>query len=104
MFLRFSYVVGHTGILFTLVILAASKAITILTSLSLSAISTNTRVKGGGAYYLISRSLGVEFGDTESRRLLPLFSLRPHPVPFCITVLSLFFGVVNTGDRSYTFE
>ncbi len=62
MFLRFGYVVGQAGILSALVIVAASKAITFLTSLSLSAISTNTRVKGGGAYYLISRSLGVEFG------------------------------------------
>ena len=38
------------------------KLITSLTSFSLAAIATNTRVKGGGAYYLISRSLGVEFG------------------------------------------
>ena len=62
MFLRFGSVVGQAGVVSALVIVAASKAITILTSLSLSAISTNTRVKGGGAYYLISRSLGVEFG------------------------------------------
>lgn len=62
MFLRFSYVVGQTGVLLALAIVAVSKAITILTALSLSAISTNTRVKGGGAYFLISRSLGVEFG------------------------------------------
>ena len=62
MFLRFGYVVGQAGVLGTLLIVAASTVITVLTSLSLSAIATNTRVRGGGAYYLISRSLGVEFG------------------------------------------
>ena len=62
MFLRFGQVVGQAGILYALLIVAVSKLITTLTTLSLSAIATNTRVKGGGAYYLISRSLGVEFG------------------------------------------
>jgi amino acid transporter len=62
MFLRFGQVVGQSGIWHTLMILLAAKAITTLTGLSLSAIATNTRVKGGGAYYLISRSLGMEFG------------------------------------------
>lgn len=62
MFLRFGYVVGQAGIIYALVIIAVSKLITLLTTLSLSAIATNTEVKGGGAYFLISRSLGVEFG------------------------------------------
>jgi len=62
MFLRLGYVVGNTGLFWTLVILASAKAITVLTTLSLSAVATNTRVQGGGAYFLISRSLGVEFG------------------------------------------
>lgn len=62
MFLRFGQVIGQAGIIYGIVIVAASKLITTLTTLSLSAIATNTRVKGGGAYYLISRSLGVEFG------------------------------------------
>ncbi len=62
MFLRFGFVVGESGVLYALVIVAAAKLITLLTSLSLSAIATNTRVQGGGAYFLISRSLGVEFG------------------------------------------
>ena len=62
MFLRFGQVVGQAGVFTAVGIVLAAKLITTLTSLSLSAIATNTRVKGGGAYYLISRSLGVEFG------------------------------------------
>ncbi len=62
MYLRFGYVVGNAGLLWSLAILATAKLITTLTTLSLSAVATNTRVEGGGAYFLISRSLGVEFG------------------------------------------
>jgi len=62
LFLRLGRVVGQAGVLEALAIVAAANAITLLTSLSLSAIATNTRAGGGGAYYLISRSLGVEFG------------------------------------------
>ncbi len=62
MFLRFGYVVGQAGVVAALLIIIASKTITLLTTLSLSAIATNTKVEGGGAYFLISRSLGPEFG------------------------------------------
>ncbi len=62
MFLRFGYVVGNSGLFSAILIILVAKVITTLTTLSLSAIATNTKVQGGGAYYLISRSLGVEFG------------------------------------------
>ena len=62
MFLRFATVVGYAGLWNALLILAGAKVITLITSLSISSIATNMRVRGGGAYYLISRSLGVEFG------------------------------------------
>lgn len=58
MFLRFDRVVGQSGVLGALVIVLGAKAITTLTSFSVAAISTNTQVKGGGAYFLISRTLG----------------------------------------------
>lgn len=62
MFLRFGQTTGQAGVFHAILILVCAKLITSLTSFSLAAIATNTRVKGGGAYYLISRSLGVEFG------------------------------------------
>ncbi|MGI9466415.1 MAG: amino acid permease, partial [Rubripirellula sp.] len=62
MFLRFDVVVGNAGVLSALGIVLASNAITVLTTLSLSAIATNTKVEGGGVYFLISRSLGPKYG------------------------------------------
>lgn len=64
LFLRLGYVVGNVGLWHALLILSLAHAISILTSLSLSAISTNLRVKGGGVYYLISRTLGPGFGGS----------------------------------------
>ena len=62
LFLRLGYVVGEAGLARALLIIALANAISILTSLSLSAIATNLNVKGGGDYYIISRTLGPEFG------------------------------------------
>lgn len=62
LFLRVAYVVGSVGLLVALVIVVAANVISVLTSFSVAGIATNLRVKGGGDYYLISRTLGVEFG------------------------------------------
>ncbi|XP_014255942.1 bumetanide-sensitive sodium-(potassium)-chloride cotransporter [Cimex lectularius] len=62
LFLRLSWVVSQSGIGQSLVIIGISATVCIITTLSLSAISTNGEVKGGGIYYIISRSLGPEFG------------------------------------------
>ena len=62
LFLRLGYVVGNAGLGRALVVLALANGISVLTSISLSAIATNLKVKGGGDYYLISRTLGPEFG------------------------------------------
>jgi len=62
LFLRLGYVVGQAGLARGLIIIALANAISVLTTFSLSAIATNLKVRGGGDYYLISRTLGVEFG------------------------------------------
>ena len=57
-FLRISWVVGQAGVLQASAIVLLASFVTFITALSTSAICTNGEVKGGGAYYLISRSLG----------------------------------------------
>ncbi|PSN65357.1 hypothetical protein BS50DRAFT_575392 [Corynespora cassiicola Philippines] len=64
MFLRFGFILGQTGVVGMLSMLVACYAINLLTTMSISAIATNGTVRGGGAYYLISRSLGPEFGGS----------------------------------------
>jgi amino acid transporter len=62
LFLRLGYVVGNSGLARALAIMLLANAISVLTSLSVAAVATNLKVKGGGVYYLISRTLGVGFG------------------------------------------
>lgn len=81
MFMRAGYVIGEAGIFHALLILLLAKTITTLTALSISAVSTNTPVSGGGAYFLISRSLGPEFGGAIG---LALYSAQAISVPFYI--------------------
>ncbi|KAJ5373867.1 hypothetical protein N7517_005873 [Penicillium concentricum] len=64
MFLRFGFILGQAGVLGILGLLLVSYTINLVTTMSLSAIATNGTVRGGGAYYLISRSLGPEFGGS----------------------------------------
>ncbi|KAF5021510.1 hypothetical protein F66182_6453 [Fusarium sp. NRRL 66182] len=64
MFLRFGLIIGKIGFTGILGLLVTAYSIDLLTTLSLSAIASNGEVKGGGAYYLISRSLGPEFGGS----------------------------------------
>ena len=81
MFMRAGYVTGQAGVLATIGILFIAKLITLLTGLSIAAISTNARVKGGGAYFLISRTLGPEFGGAIG---LTLYLAQALSVPFYV--------------------
>ncbi len=92
MYLRFGWVVGNVGLTGTLVIVTLSTSITFLTALSIAAIATDQRVRTGGAYYMISRSLGIESGGAIG---IPLYlaqalSVALYTVGFAESVVSVF--------------
>ncbi|KAF5899356.1 solute carrier family 12 member 7-like isoform X5, partial [Clarias magur] len=62
LFLRMTWIVGTAGILEAFIIVSMCCCCTMLTAISMSAIATNGVVPAGGSYYMISRSLGPEFG------------------------------------------
>uniref|UniRef100_A0A668AGD1 Solute carrier family 12 member 7 n=1 Tax=Myripristis murdjan TaxID=586833 RepID=A0A668AGD1_9TELE len=62
LFLRLTWIVGTAGIMESLAIVGMCCSCTMLTAISMSAIATNGVVPAGGSYYMISRSLGPEFG------------------------------------------
>jgi solute carrier family 12 sodium/potassium/chloride transporter 2 len=70
MYLRLGWVVGNVGLVGALLIVTLSVSITFLTALSISAIATDRVVRVGGAYYMISRSLGIETGGAVG---IPLY-------------------------------
>jgi amino acid transporter len=105
MYLRFGWVLGNVGLGGTLLVVTLSTGITFLTALSIAAIATDQRVRIGGAYYMISRSLGVETGGAVG---IPLFlaqglSVALYTVGFAESVVGAFphlnvrvVGVVTT--------
>lgn len=98
MYLRFGWVVGHVGLGGTLLIVTLSTSITFLTGLSISAISTDQVVRAGGAYYMISRSLGIETGGAVG---IPLFfaqalSVALYTLGFAESLAEVFPGLNQT--------
>ncbi|MFC1467747.1 amino acid permease [Verrucomicrobiota bacterium] len=81
MFLRAGFVIGEAGIKNAILILLGAEIISLLTAFSMGAIATNTPVKGGGAYFLISRALGPQYGGAIG---LALYLAQALSVPFYV--------------------
>ena len=79
MYLRFGWVVGNIGLLPSLFMVTFCSMITFVTGLAISALATNMRVEAGGAYFMVSRSLGVEAGGAIG---LPLYFSQAVSVAF----------------------
>lgn len=120
LFLRLSWVVGQAGIIEGVGLILTTTVVTTITALSMSAISTNGLVKGGnvkpsvsfsilpkdsifiirpifkcimsgGTYYMISRSLGPEFGGSIGLifSLANAVACAMYVVGFCESVNAL---------------
>ncbi|KAM8959478.1 solute carrier family 12 member 3 isoform 2-T2 [Lycaon pictus] len=91
LYLRLPWITAQAGIVLTWIIILLSVTVTSITGLSISAISTNGRVKSGGTYFLISRSLGPELGGSIG--LIFAFAnavgVAMHTVGFAETVRDL---------------
>lgn len=62
MYLRLGWIVGQAGLYNTILIVLFACTIALITGLSIASIATDKKIKAGGVYYILSRSLGLPMG------------------------------------------
>lgn len=96
LFLRFGFAVGTLGVWGVVFIILLGHLVTIPTALAISEIATNKRVEGGGEYFIISRSFGLNIGATIG---MALFFSQAISVAFYIIAFTeafeFFFNYLN---------
>lgn len=90
MYMRLPMIAGEAGLFGTLGIVLIAHLISITTGLSVSSIATDKKVKEGGTYYIISRSLGLPIGGTLGLALFVglSFSVSLYLIGFAESFLS----------------
>lgn len=91
MFLRFGYAVGSVSLYGTLLIIIIGHLVTVPTAFAIAEIATNQKVEGGGEYYIISRSFGINIGAAIGTAL---YFSRAISVAFYIIAFSEAFDPV----------
>jgi len=99
MFLRFGYAVGNVGFIGTVGIIILGHLITIPTAMAIAEIATNQKVEGGGEYYIISRSFGINIGAAIG---LTLYLSQAISIAFyAIAFSEAFDGVIEWLNDTY---
>jgi len=100
LFLRFGFAVGNLGFMGVLLIILLGHSVTIPTALALSEIATNQKVEGGGEYFIISRSFGLNIGATIGISLFfsQAISIAFYVIAFTEAFEPFFNFIKNTTD------
>jgi len=107
LFLRLTWVVGQAGMVQGLLVITLANVVTSITAISMSAVSTNGQIKGGGIYYMISRSLGPEFGGAIGIMftIANSIAVSMYVIGFCDSLMDMLYayiegfgGIVGTPD------
>lgn len=102
LFLRLGYATGMLGFWGALAIIFVGHMITIPTALAISELATNTRVEGGGEYFIISRSFGLKIGTTIG---LTLFLAQTISIAFyTIAFAESFYPLFDWWQAKFGFE
>lgn len=88
LYLRLGLVTSYVGPLEMSTIIALSAAIMLITAASITSVVTNMQIGGGGVYFLISRSLGIEIGGAIG---LSLYFSQIISISLCVTGFSVAF-------------
>jgi len=96
LFLRLTWVVGQAGLIQGLLVITLANIVTVITAISMSAVSTNGQIKGGGIYYMISRSLGPEFGGAIGIMftIANSIAVSMYTIGFCDSLLDMLYEYI----------
>ncbi len=101
LFLRFGWAVGQVGFIGVIGIVVLGHMVTIPTAFAVAEIATNQRVQGGGAYFIISRSFGLNIGGAIG---ITLYLSQAISVAFYIIAFGeAFEPVINWLSEQYNF-
>ncbi len=104
MYLRLGWVTGVAGLAGVISIIVLAHVISVTTGLSISSIATDKRIRAGGIYYMLSRSLGLPMGGSIGITLFigTALSISLYIVGFSDNFLSIdaitsLLGLTNIG-------
>lgn len=85
LFLRFGWAIGNIGFWGLIGVIIMGHLVTIPAALAVAEIATNQKVQGGGAYYIVSRSFGLDIGAAIG---IALFLSQAISVAFYVIAFS----------------